>query len=198
MENFAKRIEVKARVKEGSFGVGRLLGLLLLPMLLSNVLAEEIRGRVVGCTDGDTLTVLDGNNTQHTIRLFAIDTPETSCHEKNPSARDAVCVEHSQPFGKAAKKSLSNLVFGKDVVVKLQPGSTYGREIGTVFMGDLDVNLEQVRQGMAWVYRQYAKKMHSDTYSEYNLAEQHAKEVGLGLWVDSDPVPPWEWRYSSR
>lgn len=174
-----------------------ILGLiLLLPTLMSDARADELRGKVVGVTDGDTITVLDSNYQQHTVRLFAIDTPETSCHAKTPSGKDEACVENGQPFGKAAKKSMSNMVFGKEVVVQLESGSTYGREIGTVFVDGLNANLAQVQRGYAWVYRQYTKGMSKvDKYALFD-AEDNAKRQGLGLWADSDPTPPWKWRHS--
>jgi|OpeIllAssembly_1097287.scaffolds.fasta_scaffold3286294_1 endonuclease YncB( thermonuclease family) len=31
----------------------------------------------------------------------------------------------------------------------------YGRTVGRVYVGDVDANAELVRQGTAWVYRQY-------------------------------------------
>ncbi len=57
-------------------------------------IAETITGGVIGVSDGDTITVLDQNNTQYKIRLAGIDAPEKK-----------------QPFGNVSKKSLSDLVF---------------------------------------------------------------------------------------
>ena len=41
-----------------------------------NTSAATLEGRVVGVADGDTITVLDVNRTQHKIRLQGIDAPE--------------------------------------------------------------------------------------------------------------------------
>ena len=38
----------------------------------------DITGRVVAVTDGDTIKVLDADNTQHKVRLTGIDAPEKS------------------------------------------------------------------------------------------------------------------------
>jgi endonuclease YncB( thermonuclease family) len=57
-----------------------------------------VEGRVVGISDGDTITVLDDTKTQHKIRLAAIDAPEKG-----------------QVFGERSKQSLSALVFQKRV-----------------------------------------------------------------------------------
>jgi len=67
------------------------------------ILADTIEGRVVGVSDGDTITVLDSTKTQHKIRLAGIDAPESK-----------------QAFGQASKKHLSDLVF--DRVVTLDCG----------------------------------------------------------------------------
>ena len=55
---------------------GRVLALALLLVASAPALAEELRGRVVGITDGDTLTLLESGNRQVKVRLAEIDTPE--------------------------------------------------------------------------------------------------------------------------
>lgn len=155
-----------------------------------------IEGIVVGVTDGDTATVQDDSGSLHEIRLFAIDAPETSCHGERPSAWDDACVERDQPYGKEAKKSLVAMIYGKRVNVELQTGNSYGRQVGTIWVDNLNVNLEQVRRGYAMMYRQYAKRgMLPDDYREMELAEQSAKDRHLGLWNDPHPLEPWEYRH---
>jgi len=39
---------------------------------------QTITGKVVGVSDGDTITVLDDQKRQHKIRLDGIDAPETT------------------------------------------------------------------------------------------------------------------------
>lgn len=156
--------------------------------------AESLTGIVVGVTDGDTITVLDSNNLQHEIRLAAIDAPETTCRARTPSNWDSRCIEHGQPFGKAAKRAMTKMVFGKQVTVELAPGDSYGREIGTVFVGGLNVNLELVRRGYAWVYDHYARSVPVDMYHEYLVAQRDARTESLGLWGYPSPQPPWDYR----
>jgi endonuclease YncB( thermonuclease family) len=79
--------------------------------------AETYTGRVVGVSDGDTITVLDSSNTQHKIRLAGIDAPEKS-----------------QAFGQRSKESLSASVFGKSVTIDSNKSDKYGREIGKVIV----------------------------------------------------------------
>jgi endonuclease YncB( thermonuclease family) len=150
-------------------------------LLASHVSANEIIGRVVGVADGDTITVLDTSNAQHKIRLSGIDAPE----------------KH-QAFGTVAKQYLSNMVFNKSVVINWQKNDRYGRIIGKVLLDEVDVNLEHIKVGMAWFYRQYQKQQPIQDQADYAAAEQEAKAKKLGLWVDEDPVPPWDFRRAKR
>ena len=50
--------------------------LLFLLLISSACLADTLEGKVVRVVDGDTLVVLDSDNTQHRVRLAGIDTPE--------------------------------------------------------------------------------------------------------------------------
>ena len=59
-------------------------------------------------------------------------------------------------------------------------------------MDGLDVNRELVAQGVAWVYRKYSDD------AELLRLEAEAKQNGLGLWADPNPIPPWEWRRGRR
>ena len=136
-----------------------LLALLLLAAPLS---AAEYAGRVVGVSDGDTMTLLvpDGASfKQVKVRLGEIDTPESK-----------------QPYGERAKQTLSDLAFGKPARVVVQDTDKYGRTVGRVYVGNLDVNAEMIRQGAAWAYRQYLKDQ-----SLLRL-EAEAKAAKRGLW----------------
>lgn len=175
----------------------------------SSVMATELNGRCVGVTDGDTLTILDDAQQQYEVRLADVDSPETSCHTRKPSAFDEKCVEHGQPFGKTAKKSLSDLIFNKRVRVMIaeaknkvgyvQESLSYGRVIGTVLVDGVDANLQQVARGYAWHYGQYAR--HDQTPQQFQLyqrAEDAAKRQGLGLWSETAPVAPWTYRHPGK
>lgn len=135
----------------------------------------QLRLRVVGVHDGDTLTGLDDAKTQHKIRLHAIDAPELG-----------------QPYGQVAKRALSDKVFGQDVVVVPQTIDKYGRTIGQVSIDGRDVNLELLEEGMAWHYEHY------DDDERRRQAAAEARDGGKGLWQDRSPVPPWEWRKQER
>jgi endonuclease YncB( thermonuclease family) len=55
----------------------------------------------------------------------------------------------------------------------------YGRVVGKVYVGNLDVNAEQVKREMAWVYRQYNRD------KSLLALEQEAENARRGLWIRS-------------
>lgn len=143
--------------------------------------AETLTGKVVGVTDGDTITVLDAVNDQHKIRLGGIDAPEKA-----------------QPFGQRAKAQMSDLVFGKPVTVEWSKRDRYQRIIGKVLVSNRDAGLSLVSSGLAWHYKQYQKEQTPDDQVRYAAAEDAARARRAGLWADPNPVPPWEWRAAKR
>ncbi len=157
----------------------RLLGIVFSLLLLATTpaLAATLSGKVVSVADGDTITILTPEKEQVKIRLVEIDAPEKD-----------------QPYGQNSKKALSDLVFGKDVTVEWDKTDKYKRTLGRVFVGDTDVNLQQVKQGAAWAYTQYL------TDDRIKQAETEARNAKAGLWaLQADQImPPWEWRHGGK
>lgn len=138
---------------------------------------QRITGKVVRVADGDTITVLDKDNHQNKIRFEGIDAPESK-----------------QDFGQKSKENLSNWVFGKEVTVITSKIDKYKRHVGKVMLGDIDINLEQIKAGLAWHYKKYAdEQIESDQklYAEEELKAQNAK---IGLWAQPNATAPWDWR----
>jgi len=143
--------------------------------------ATTITGLVVGVSDGDTITLLDGEKVQHKIRLAGIDAPEKK-----------------QPFGNRSKESLSELTYDKTVTVETDKRDKYGRQVGKVLVNGQDVNLVQVERGMAWFYRLYQHEQSPNDRRLYEGAEEAARAAKRGLWRDAEPVPPWDFRHSKQ
>lgn len=154
---------------------------LFLILVHSTALADTLAGRVVRVTDGDTIVVLDANNTQHKIRLQGIDAPE-----------------RGQAYGTKSKEHLSKQVAGKSVVVDYSKHDRYQRILGKVLLDDDDVNLKQIKAGLSWHYKKYQGEQTADDRIAYSDAELDAKRDGRGLWADRDPAPPWEYRKAKR
>ena len=153
--------------------------ILLFFSLLS--LAEELIGKVIKVSDGDTITVIDSNNQKHKIRLKGIDAPETQ-----------------QAFGDISTQSLTELVYDKEVVVHWDKKDKYYRILGKVIVDGRDANYVQLKKGLAWYYKQYEKDLSDEDKQRYSEAEEWARNYTEGLWADSKSIPPWEFRRKGK
>jgi len=142
---------------------------------------QELPGRVVAIADGDTITILDSANTQHRIRLEGIDAPESH-----------------QAFGEQSRLSLSEMIFGKDVSVSYQKVDQYGRLVGKISLDGKDINLEQVKAGMAWHYKFYEDEQTPEDREVYAKAESEARAARRGLWQDPNPTEPYQFRQEEK
>nr|WP_269091907.1 thermonuclease family protein [Aliarcobacter butzleri] len=145
--------------------------ILVLIILSSYLFSLELIGKVVKVSDGDTITVLTSDKTQYKIRLNDIDAPEKK-----------------QAFGNKSKDNLAKYIAGKTVTVQYQKKDKYKRILGTIYYNNIDINLKQVKDGFAWVYKKYSKNQ------DYYNAEKLARDNKKGLWIDKNPIAPWEFR----
>ena len=139
------------------------------PIFLS-VLTWTYR-KEVKVSDGDTVTILTSDKTQHKIRLNDIDAPEKK-----------------QAFGNKSKDNLAKYIAGKTVTVQYQKKDKYKRILGTIYYNNTDINLQQVKDGYAWVYKKYSNNQ------TYYKAEKLARDKRIGLWIDKNLLEPWEFR----
>lgn len=153
----------------------RLLFILL--AFAGSAYADALSGRIVSITDGDTVYLLDAQNQQHKIRIAGIDAPEKI-----------------QPFGAKSQTNLGRLAFQQNATADCPKRDRYGRLICKVVVNGQDIGLQQVTDGMAWWYGQYAKEQSPEDRAAYERAETMARLGRLGLWVDSKAIPPWDWR----
>ena len=139
------------------------------------MLSSLFLATVIGSSDGETLTVMNQSKGQVKIRLAEIDAPEAH-----------------QAFGFRSKQSLTDLCFGKQAEIVLHVQDRNKRTVARVKCAGVNANAEQVKRGMAWVSRQYAKDQN------LYILENDAKAERRGLWIDTSPTPPWEFRKLKR
>ena len=118
---------------------------------------------VVEVSDGDTLKLSDGK----TFRLYGVNAPEVK-----------------EPFFEEAKAFTENLTLNKEISFEQEENykvDKFGRTLGYVFIGGVNLNIELVRNGLARVvlYEKRAKIKYQD---ELLSAEKEAKEKKLGVW----------------
>ncbi|HHT25159.1 MAG TPA: thermonuclease family protein [Clostridiaceae bacterium] len=137
---------------------------------------EEYSVKVVGISDGDTFTGLTDDNQQIKCRIYGIDAPEKR-----------------QAFGNVSKQTLSDLIFGKQVQIKIQNKDRWQRAVVWVYSSDKkDICAEMLKAGMAWHYKKY------DNSDEYAELENKARQNRIGLWHDNSPIPPWNFRKQNK
>jgi len=176
MQQSAKNIKLKLSSISSNRRIANFLTSLYL-LFSCAINAATIQGKVVSIADGDVITVLDANNTQHKIRLHGIDAPEKA-----------------QAFGQKSKQSLHQLINKKEVTVEFEKKDKYGRTVGKVLLNGVDICLEQIKLGMAWHYKQYASEQSTSDRETYAQAELDSRTQTIGLWKDKNPTPPWEFR----
>jgi micrococcal nuclease len=128
--------------------------------------------KVIGIKDGDTFVVLiDGE--EQVVRLEHID-----------------CPEKKQPFGTKAKQFASDLCFGQ--FVHLNHKNKYDRNkrllAEIILLNGININKELVNNGLAWHFKRYSDNQ------EYADLEKIARQNKIGIWSDTNPTPPWDWR----
>jgi endonuclease YncB( thermonuclease family) len=150
----------------------------LLLTLSLRICADVLIGRVVGITDGDTITVLEADKTEHKVRLMGIDAPEKS-----------------QDFGATSKQALSNYIYQREVTVDYKKFDKYKRIVGKVILDKQDVCLAMIELGLAWHYKDYAKEQSKTDRDLYSQAELKAREAKIGLWQDNKAIEPSAFRH---
>lgn len=133
---------------------------------------------VVAISDGDTLKARcgpEGAQQMITVRLAEIDAPEKG-----------------QPFGARSREHLAEVCFQKSAEIRPLTTDRYGRTVARVSCDGIDANSEQVRAGMAWAFTRYLTDEH------IKQLEGEARSSRRGLWADTAPVSPWEWRRMKR
>jgi len=146
----------------------------------------RFEAHVVRVADGDTLTARTANGHPIKVRLARIDAPEARHGPKRPG----------QSFGDASTHSLRQLVSNGRIQLDCPETDHYQRHVCWVFADDVNVNLEQVRRGMAWVYRpsRRTSRREARMLAPLQEAQDAAKRARLGLWRDAEPAAPWDWR----
>lgn len=134
--------------------------------------SKLISGVVSSVHDGDTIKI--GSTS---VRLDSIDAPELA-----------------QTYGVQSRDNLAALVLYREVTVFYSKIDKYGRTVGSVFTNDCTyVNLQQVRSGSAWHYKQYQCEQAASVRSVFAAAQTAAEAADVGLWAFV-ATPPWVYR----
>lgn len=159
--------------------------LLLLFCLTASAQPTEIRGTLTRVFDGDSFLMkrLDTMKTVQ-VRMIGIDAPE-----KN------------QNFAVEARDALIEISggLGAEIVVSAGAQDFHNRILGVVTSGDgIDVNLWMLQNGMAWLNIPFHKDIPIELKDSYWNAFNLSRDNSIGLFRESDPEEPWEYRWRNR
>ena len=153
---------------------GAALRLALILLLLCAQALGATEGRCLRVSDGDTITIA-AEGRKEKVRLIGIDAPELR-----------------QEGGPEARQYLAKRILNRRVKVEGETRDRYGRLLGTVYLGEENINLSLVREGHAWDYKAYSAG------PAYSRAERAARAARRGLWARQDAVAPWNYRKAER
>jgi micrococcal nuclease len=165
--------------------------LLFLTSTISHAIIRTVEGTVIEVTDGDALKVETAGGTKLNIGLYGIDAPEV----QRINLTTGLIIKRGQPYGKSSYEVLKAKVLRRKVKVDIIYIDRYKRMVGIVYLDGRDINLEMVRGGWAWAYREYLDRPYASAYLN---AEKEARDKRSGLWKQANPQPPWEFRKLMR
>ena len=140
-----------------------------------------LQGKVERVMDGDTVQLITANSIKVKIRLLGIDAPEST-----------------QDFGPESTEHLIGLIESRRVTAQCIGVDRYKRSLCKIVANDVDLNLEQLKSGLAWHYKEYAYSQSEKDQEVYASAETQARQARVGLWQSESRIPPWEYRKGPR
>ena len=156
--------------------------LLILFVLLFGInVSADITGKAK-ITDGDSIIINDIR-----IRFTGSDAPESYFFGKTQTCLDAE--GNDWECGNAATQKLKELINNQTVRCTEEGQDKYGRTLGICYVGELDLQAEMVKSGMAVAYLRYSDR--------YEQEQNYAKKVKAGMWA-GEFLEPETWRRENR
>lgn len=136
-----------------------------------NSKAEQ--GQFVAAPDGDTLHVQTETRGLVKVRVAGIDTPE-----------------RGQAYWRVARAHLISFTKNKPIALDCFKKDRYERDVCRVAVNGEDLGASLVAAGLAWHYKEYQSEQTPEERKRYSALEVLAREKQIGLWQESDPMPP--------
>jgi endonuclease YncB( thermonuclease family) len=137
--------------------------------------------RLVRVFDGDSMLMRNPEGETLKMRIAGIDAPEKS-----------------QPFADPARDRLGELLQHGPLEVAILKKDVYGRWLASIRVADKDIGQLLLEEGHVWFFRRYQSDLTTEQKRLYDSAEKMARDARRGLWADTIPLPPWEFRQRSR
>jgi len=155
---------------------------LLLPVFLVLAFSQTafsqrlLGGKVVEIIDGKTAIVEIQSSGRLTVVLQFIEIPESE-----------------QPLHQTVKGHLEKLILDKHVQV-LPRAITQAQTVGQIFVGDVDVSQQMIRDGAAWYALPEKGGQNPAESAIYQNTESLARSEKRGVWSNANLKPAWEFR----
>ena len=147
-----------------------------LPAPLRDPVEQTLEGRVRRIWGGDNFEFGEALEL-HYILIRGVDSPKPG-----------------QKYYKESRDFFTKSVRGQTTRIEIVARDELMREFADVYVlpkkeGDVkkDMGLELIKSGLGWY-----DGMKFDNAEAYRLAEAEAREKKIGLWVEDNPIPPWE------
>jgi micrococcal nuclease len=173
-----------------------MLGLALCVLMVFNAFTcsakdpiGTLEGMVVNVSDGEQITI-SNDGTDVNVHLYGIHAPViTRVNKSKPWLS-----KPGQPYAGRAYMALANKVLHQHVKLEIMRIDRRGRAVAIVLVDGRNINREMVAEGWAWASQKH--KNHDDV--EYMHVEEEARSRKLGLWAQSNPQPPWEFKQMAK
>jgi micrococcal nuclease len=137
---------------------------------------NEFTAQITTVEDGDSFEVITADKKKIMIRLFGVD-----------------CPEDGQGFSSKAKLFVEAMCKGKNLKIVKNTIDPKGRLVADVYLPDgKSIAKELIKAGYGWHYKQYSND------KELDQLEQEARKGKKGLWIENNPLPPWDYRASKQ
>ncbi len=169
------------------------------PTFSNNCSIENKQSVVKKVFDGDTILVRDEISEmrpeKRTIQNSYLSSPTSHLYKIRLLGIDAF--EHDQNiYGIKGKDFLAMLILNKNICIEtdVQKNDIYGRTLGYIFLNDVFVNEELVKNGLSLLYDFPPNIKY---LSRLKKAQVYARQNMLGVWQEHNYIPetPAQWRH---
>ena len=140
------------------------LSLAFFLLVSGSATAGTLFGTVKEIDDGDTITIICLTRPLR-VRLMGIDAPNKK-----------------QAYAETARQHLSDLILNKLVVVEYTGLGDHALIVGKVFLKEMDVGAQMIRDGVAWYDKTFDSMLLENQRQMYAECETAARAEHRGLW----------------
>lgn len=115
-----------------------------------NFKGKVVTAKCVKVYDGDTITVvfdMFGEYYRFNVRMDGYDSPEIKSKEKDPEMKAL-----EKKWAREARDFLADMILNKIVILTCRDYDKYGRILGAVSLGDVDINNTMLTRGYCRKY----------------------------------------------